>query len=159
MPLRSEGSTFGVRLLRLLGEGPFPTKVSRVGMQQLCSCGKTNVTLTELTGRAAPLILDVFANDDKIFWRGHLFTHLFALHDDDESLGEQLRVVQGSQTQTGSAAWRSSVQFIVPYDTKLEGEAEHENLFLRPRKGLQERRVSIMFRCLQVKHHFLMFKS
>ena len=54
----------------------------------------------ELTGRAATLVLDVFANDDKIVWSGHLFTHLFALHDDDESLGEQLRVVQGSQTQT-----------------------------------------------------------
>ena len=43
----------------------------------------------------------------------------------------------------GSAAWRS-VQFIVPYDTKLEGEAEHENL-LSVKKGLQERRVSLSF--------------
>ena len=64
-------------------------------MQQLCSCGKTNGTLTELTGRAATLVLDVFANDDKIVWRGHLFTHSFDLHDDDESLGERLQVVRG----------------------------------------------------------------
>ena len=69
----------------------------------------------ELTGRAATLVLDVFANDDKIVWSGHLFTHLFALHDDDESLGEQLRVVQGSQTQTNSevllhGGWCNSYQ-------------------------------------------------
>ena len=63
-----------------------------------CICAEK---LTELTGRntAATLVLDVFANDDKIVWRGHLSTHSFAPHDDDESLGEQLRVVQGSQTQ------------------------------------------------------------
>ena len=39
----------------------------------------------------------------------------------------------------------ASVQFIVWNDTKLEGEEEHENLFLSPRKGLQERRVLLMF--------------
>ena len=33
-------------------------------------------------------------------------------------------------------------QFIV-WNDMLEGEAEHENLLLSPRKGLQERRVSL----------------
>jgi hypothetical protein len=79
-----------------------------------CICAEK---LTELTGRntAATLVLDVFANDDKIVWRGHLFTHSFALHDDDESLGKQLRVVRGSRTQTRRFYCMvvASVQFIV----------------------------------------------
>ena len=54
-----------------------------------------------------------------------------ALHDDDESLGKQLRVVRGSQTQTRRFCCMvvASVQFIVWNDTKLEGEEDMKTFF------------------------------
>ena len=128
------------------GRRPFSNKSFQSWHATTAFVRKSNRTLTELTGRAATLVLDVFANDDKIVLRGHLFTHSFALHDDDESLGKKLRVVRGSQTQT----WRfccmavGAIHRTILYDTKLEGEAEHENL-LSARKFLQKIRVLLMF--------------
>jgi hypothetical protein len=87
MPLRSEGSTFDVQSLLLLGIGLSPITVSRDGIQQLHSFQKTH--RFHGCNTAATLVLNVFAKDDKIVWHGHLFTHLYALHDDDENLGKQ----------------------------------------------------------------------